>query len=110
MKINAKKTKLMIISRVANKPQVNITIDGTEIEQVAKFTYLGYLITEDEKCDDEIKGRIGIAQTTFCRMSKVLTSRMISLDTRKCLIQCYIFPTLTYEVDTSSISKLTCNR
>ena len=57
MKINAKKTKLMIISRVANKPQVNITIDGTEIEQVAKFTYLGYLITEDEKCDDEIKGR-----------------------------------------------------
>ena len=40
MKINAKKTKLMVISRVANKPHINITKDGTEIEQVAKFTYL----------------------------------------------------------------------
>ena len=47
MKINANKTKLMVISRVANKQQVSITIDGTEIEQVAKFTYLGHLITED---------------------------------------------------------------
>ena len=55
MKINVKKTKLTVISRVANKPQVNITKDGTEIEQVAKFTYLGQLITEDSKYDEEIK-------------------------------------------------------
>ena len=87
MKINAKKTKLMVISTIANKPQVNTIIDGAEIEQVATFTYLGHLITEDDKCDDEIKERIGIAQTTLCRMSKVLTSRVISLDTRKCILQ-----------------------
>ena len=110
MKINAKKTKLVVISRVASKPQVSITIDGTEIEQVAKFTYLGHLITEDGKCDDEIKRRIGIAKTTFCRMNKVLTSRMISLDTRKRIFQCYILSTLTYGAETWSISKLMCKR
>ena len=64
MKINAHKTKLMVIGRVANNPQVSITIDGTEIEQVAKFTYLGHSITEDRKCD-EIKRHIGIAKNNF---------------------------------------------
>ena len=32
IKMSAKKTKVIIIGRVANKPQVNITIDSTEIE------------------------------------------------------------------------------
>ena len=54
-KINAKKTKLIVISRVANKPEVNIAIDGTEIKQLAQFIYSGQLITEDGQFGEEIK-------------------------------------------------------
>ena len=41
MKMNAKKTKTMIITKKENKPTINITIDGTDIEQVTNFPNLG---------------------------------------------------------------------
>ena len=64
MKINAKKTKTMVISRDTPPPQMSIrpTIDRPNIEQVQNFTYLGHQITENGKCDGEIKRRIEIAR------------------------------------------------
>ena len=41
MKMNAKKTKTMVIIRKHVVPSVNLTIDGQDIEQVSQFTYLG---------------------------------------------------------------------
>ena len=47
MKMNAKKTKSMIITKKDDKPKIDITIDGTDIEQVTNFPYLGQKITEN---------------------------------------------------------------
>ena len=105
MKMNAKKTKSMIITKKVDKPSININIDGVQIEQVTSFPYLGQNITEDGKCDNEIKRRIGIAKTTFSKLSKVLTSRKIPLDTRKRILQCYVWSTLQYGVETWTISR-----
>jgi len=56
MKINTKKTKVMKISKIEGKEKnMKITTDGKEIEQVAKFCYLGSLISDDAKCHKEIK-------------------------------------------------------
>ena len=38
---------------------VNIVIEGKNVEQVKKIRYLGVMITEDGRCDVEIKTRIG---------------------------------------------------
>ena len=56
MKINIKKTKVMRVSRVGG--EVNISINGTRIEQVASFKYLGHTMTEDGRCEKEINSRI----------------------------------------------------
>ena len=50
MKINIKKTKVMVVSRKPNSPKINIAIDGQHIEQVTSYMYLGSLITEDGRC------------------------------------------------------------
>ena len=55
MKMNSKKTKIMVISRNENKPKVNITVDGTAVEQVRSFNYLGQTVSDDGRCVDEIK-------------------------------------------------------
>ena len=49
----------MVISKKAVVPRVNIELDGQVVEKVSSFTYLGQTITEDGKCDEEIKRRIG---------------------------------------------------
>ena len=41
MKMNAKKTKTTIITKKDYKPKISTTIDGTDIEQVTNFPYLG---------------------------------------------------------------------
>ena len=35
--------------------KVNITVDGRTLEQVESYVYLGQLITEDGRCDKEIR-------------------------------------------------------
>ena len=49
MKMNAKKTKTMVITRNPFTPQINLQIDGQNIEQVSQFIYLGQQFTEDGK-------------------------------------------------------------
>jgi len=100
MKMNAKKTKAMIITKKENKPTMNITIDGKDIRQVTNLPYLGQIRTEDGRCEEEVKRRINIAWTTLTKMTKVLTSRKIPLNTRKRILQCYVWSTLQYVVET----------
>ena len=83
MKMNAKKTKTIVISKDEVKPKIDIMVDGTGIQQVAKFMYLGQLIIYDGKYDMEVTRRIEIARGTFRKISKVLTRREMNITTRK---------------------------
>ena len=61
--MNTKKTKTMIVRRDINDgSKLNIKVDGATLEQVESYQYLGQLITEDGRCEVEIKRRIGIAK------------------------------------------------
>ena len=53
MKMNAKKTKAMVISRTEKKSKVNIKVDGTAVEQ------------DDGSSVDEIKKRIGLPKPHY---------------------------------------------
>ena len=80
MEMNIIKTKPMVISRKKPAPKISISVEGKPIQQVDRMVYLGYMATEDGKCDKEIKRRIGIARTAFESMAKILTSRNISIE------------------------------
>ena len=84
LEMNTKKTKTMIVRRDVNDgSKVNINVDGVTLEQVEQYQYLGQLITEDGKCEVEIRRRIGIAKTNFLKMKNVLTTKRLSIETRK---------------------------
>ena len=82
MEMNIIKTKSMVISRKKPVPNISISVEGKPIQQVDRMVYLGYMATEDGKCDKEIKRRIGISRTAFESMAKILTSRNISIESR----------------------------
>ena len=69
------------------------------------YQYLGQIVTDDGRCDTEIKRRIGIAKTSFVKMKDVLTSKRMMLSTRKRLLHCYVMSTLLYGCETWTISK-----
>ena len=95
-KMNTLKTKVMVVSKQGNARQIKVKLDGHQLEQVDKFTYLGQTITNDGRCEEEIKKRITIAKKQFSLMKNVLTNRKLRCATRKRLVKCYIWTTLLF--------------
>ena len=89
MKMNANKTKNMLVSKDVTLTEVSLNIDVDSIKQTDNYTYLGQTITSVGKCDDEILKRIEIAKGAFNSMLKTITARHISMKTRKRIIKAY---------------------
>ena len=107
IKINRKKTKTMVITKKDRSPTSRLRINNDEIEQVDNFVYLGSLINWDGRQDKEIRRRIAIAYNNMRKLRKLITSRKISMTSRKRFVKCYIWPTLLYGCETWSINSQT---
>ena len=79
MKINVKKTKVMKVSRNGGG-EVNIYIDGQRVEQTDTFKYLGSWLTDDGRCELEVKcrSRIAMAKVAFGKRKELLTRSLQS--------------------------------
>src|SRR5215469_1555655 len=89
LKINISKTEVMVISRAVRNPKVNIRIEDNLVKQVSRFNYLGSLINEDGRCEDEIRKRINKA-CAFNKMKNLLTNSKVSVETRERFVKCYV--------------------
>jgi len=103
MKINVKKTKSMVVSR-KGEGTVSITVDGKRVEQVKRFKYLGSLISEDGRCIEEVKQRIGMAKDAFNKRRELLTKSM-SKGLKKRMIKTLVWPVALYGSETWTMTK-----
>ena len=79
--INVKKTKTLVINK-SGHTNCTISINGSVLEQVLQYKYLGSWITEDGRCELDIKSRIGMAKDTFWRHKELLRGK-INLKVKK---------------------------
>ena len=70
MKMNAKNTKTMLVSKDVTLTKVSLQIVGDIIKQTDN--YLGQTITSNGKCDDEILKIIEIAGGAFNSLLKTI--------------------------------------
>ncbi|PIK59245.1 hypothetical protein BSL78_03829 [Apostichopus japonicus] len=110
LKMNTKKTKAMLVSRLDEGKELNIRVNGELLEQVKSFKYLGQTISDDGRCDKDIRSRIEIAGGSFIKLKDVLTSKNIKLATRKRMVRCYVLSTLLYASETWTLSTGTENK
>jgi len=103
MKINVKKTKVMRVSR-KGEGDVNIFIEGKQVEQVKKFKYLGSIITDDGRCEEEIKARISNAKDAFSKRKELLTQKM-SKAVRKKIVKTVVWSVALYGAETWTLRK-----
>lgn len=93
MKINKQKTKVMTMGDT----RMNIEIEGTKIEQVERFKYLGVVIDNTGKQDAEINERIEKSIKLYYAMnSKFLHKKEISRQTKMNVYKAVCRPILTY--------------
>ena len=75
--LNLGKTEVMVISKKAQPPRCLIYSEGEKIKQISSFQYLGYMITQDGRCNREIKGRIAISKNSFMGLASIMKNRNI---------------------------------
>ena len=95
LRINRKKTECMVMSK-RNAPACNIDIGNERIKQVDKFKYLGSMLTEDGRSENEIRQRIGIAKNAFGKMKNMDANRHVKIETWIRVIKAYIWAALFY--------------
>ena len=66
---------------------------------------MGTLITQDGRCETEVKARIAQAKSAFVKMKSLLTNKSIGLEIRKKILRCYIEPILLYGCEAWTLTK-----
>ena len=108
MKINEKKTKVMMIGK-EEAEQIRITINGNTLEQVHQFKYLGSLLSEDGRSEKEIRARIAMAKNAFNRHQKLLSSNL-EKNLKKRLVKSLVWSVLLYGSETWTMKKADVKR
>ena len=68
------------------------------------------MITEEARCETEIKRRVALAKSAFSKLGKILTNRTMSMWTRIRVLNCYIYPVLMYGSETWTLASDTKKR
>jgi len=82
----------MVISNEGDE-KCNVLINGVLLEQVADYKYLGSWITEDGRCEKEVKTRIDMAKEAFWQHKELMRGNL-RISTKKIIIECYVFSVL----------------
>ena len=110
LKINTNKTKIMPVTKEVLKMPAVIQ-NGTEIEIVKNFVYLGSELEAEGGSDLEIKRRIALAGSTFNRLhTKIFKSHDIGIRTKLRILNTCVLPILIYGCESWTIKKGMENR
>ena len=105
MKINKKKTKVLVCSKEAEARKTHVKFEGENLQQVKEFSYLGSKITTDVKCHSEVKQRIHQAKKAFLSKRSLLCCKKISLQVRKNFLKTYVWSVALYGAETWTLLK-----
>ena len=97
LKINTAKTKTM---RVNCRVDDNITVEGKDVEDVAKFTYLGSTMDKTGGAEQDIQRRLGLARTAFSNLQAIWKSAKYSQKTKIRIFSSNIIAVLLYSSET----------
>nr|VZI43080.1 unnamed protein product [Spirometra erinaceieuropaei] len=85
-----------------NAPQTNV--NGTQLQVVDNFPYLGSTLSRNTKIDDEVANRISKASQAFGRLQSTVWNRHgLQLGTKLKMYKAVILPTLLYGAETWTV-------
>ena len=79
---------------------IDIEIDGTKIKVTDTFCYLGSTINKHGNATDDIRTRIGKANTAFGKIEKIMRSKQLNLKTKLKIYNATTIPVLLYGSET----------
>ena len=100
--INSAKTKVI---RMNNTNEHTITINGTDIEEVDTFIYLGATVSKEGGTDREKRRRLGHARVAYNKLRKIWSSSQFSRKTKLKIFKSNVISVLLYGSETWKMNK-----
>ena len=72
-------------------------IDGETVEAVTAFIFLGFKLTQDGDCSNEIKRCLLLGRKAMTNLDSILKSREITLPKKVHIAKAMIFLVVTYQ-------------
>ena len=103
LKLNIQKMKIM-----ASGPITSWEIDGETVETVSDFIFLGFKITADGDCCQEIKRYLLLGRKVMTNLNSILKSRDITFPTKIHLVKAMVFLVVMYGCENWIVRKAEC--
>ena len=107
LKISKEKTKLM---RIKNEQDAPINIEGSELEDINEFVYLGSKISQTGGTDEDIQARINKARQVFAMLRPVWRVTTISTNTKLRIFNSNVKSVLLYGSETWRVLSSTSSK
>ena len=91
LKLSIQKTKIM-----ASNPITLWQIEGGKVETVTDLVFLGFKITADSDCSQEIEIILLLGKKAVTKLDSVLKDRNITLLTKSLIVKAMVFPVVMY--------------
>ena len=98
------KTKIVKVNTASTEP---VLLEGSLLDKVESFTYLGSIINMQGGTDKDAKTRIGKARTVFLQLQTIWKSRELSQRTKIRIFNSIVKSVLLYGAETWRITKAT---
>lgn len=108
LKINGNKTKVI----TSDGSRISIDLDGTQIEQVEQFKYLGSIIDGNKvACSADVTTRIGLAASAFGALSWCVWKKSdISIPTKIRIFRSLVLSILLYGAESCTLLQADLNK
>ena len=95
---------------MASSPITSWQIEGEKVEIVTDSIFLGFKITADGDCSQEIKRCLLLGRKAMTNLDSTSKSRDITLPTKVCIVKAMVFPVVMYACDSWTIKKAESQR
>jgi hypothetical protein len=105
LEVNAEKTKYMVMSRNQNAGHNHsVNVDNKSFERVEEFKYLGATLTNRISTHEEIKSRLKSGNACYHSVQNLLSSRLLSRNTKIRVYRTIILLVALYGCETWSVT------
>jgi hypothetical protein len=98
--LNLKKTKIMTTGTLNE-----FILDGTEMEIINCYTFLGTIITRDGYDYKDIDRRLSIVRMAMTKLEKIMKDWDVIKATKIAIAETIIFPAVTYGSESWTVQK-----
>ena len=103
LNINKDKTVVLKVQKGDNEPK--IMLNGTKLDSVSEFKYLGSIVSKDNLAKWEVNNRISKAMHFYHQVRQLLWDKQVPLKTKVTLYKSYYTPILTYSLETITLTR-----